>query len=270
MASLNGLGGSHDRHLGSFTQIAPDGLTAFDPTNDDMQGWASEISLDVEWAHAIAPGANIVLVLAKSDQDADLLSATKYVIDHRLGDIISQSFGEDESCFDPKLAAKEHQLFIEATLKGMTIFASSGDDGAGQSSCDGRTLVKAVSTPAVDPLVTAVGGTELHAASYCLSSVGCDPSTNPAPGTMKARSPGTKQYKAMAPPVADSVCCLADLFSSKAQSSMIIAAYQTSPTMSRPSRSARLSGYSRRSGRFLPFRWHQSRIAPMVRPAGYS
>jgi subtilase family serine protease len=46
----------------NLTQIAPDGLTPFVPGDPNMTGWAEEISLDVEWAHAIAPGANIVLV----------------------------------------------------------------------------------------------------------------------------------------------------------------------------------------------------------------
>ncbi len=67
-----------------------------DPTDDNVTGWAQEISLDVEWAHAIAPGANIVLDLAKSNEDADLLSATRYAVDHNLGDVISQSFGENK------------------------------------------------------------------------------------------------------------------------------------------------------------------------------
>ena len=155
-----------------FTQIAPQGLTAFDDTSRDQQGWAEEISLDVEWAHAIAPGANIVLVLSKSDQDADILAATKYAVDHRLGDVISQSFGENEACMDPDLLAQQHQVFAEATLKRMTIFASSGDDGSAQPTCDGSSLVQAVSTPAVDPLVTAVGGTELHAADYTTTDPG--------------------------------------------------------------------------------------------------
>jgi subtilase family serine protease len=70
---LNGLGGPADPSLGAFTQIAPDGLTAFDPTDDNMVGWAEEISLDVLLAHAIAPGATIVLVLAKTNDDADIL-----------------------------------------------------------------------------------------------------------------------------------------------------------------------------------------------------
>jgi subtilase family serine protease len=167
----------------TFTQVAPDGLTAFIPGDDDMTGWAEEISLDVEWAHGIAPRANIVLVLSKTDNDADILSATKFAVDHRLGDIISQSFGESESCMDPSLLALQHQIFVEATMKNITLFASSGDNGAAQPSCDGSTLVKAASTPASDPLVTGVGGTELHAARYCLTAVGCVPAQNPAPGT---------------------------------------------------------------------------------------
>ena len=183
LPSLNGLGGPTNPSLGTFTQIAPDGLTPFDPGNGDMAGWAEEISLDVLWAHAIAPGANIMLVLAKSDADADILSATKYAVDHNLGDVISQSFGENESCVDPSILAQQHQVFAEATGKYITIFASSGDSGAAQPTCDGSSLVKAVSSPAVDPLVTAVGGTELHAAGYCLTVLGCDPNMNPAPGT---------------------------------------------------------------------------------------
>jgi len=185
LPGLNGLGNAYNPTLGTFKQIAPDGLTAFDPSYEggDMVGWAEEISLDVEWAHAIAHGANIVLDLSKSDQDADILSATKYVVDHRIGDVISQSFGENESCVDPKTLAAEHQVFAKATLEGMTIFASSGDEGASQLTCDGTSYVLAASSPASDPLVTGVGGTELHAAGYCLTAFGCNPKANPAPGT---------------------------------------------------------------------------------------
>ena len=160
----------------TFTQVAPDGLGPFNPD------WESEMTLDVEWAHAIAPGANIVLVLAKSNSDVDILSATKYAVDHDLGDVISQSFGENESCVDPALLAQQHQVFADATMKGITLFASAGDFGAGQVSCDGSALVQAVSSPASDPLVTAVGGTELHAARYCLTThPPC--SATPSPGT---------------------------------------------------------------------------------------
>lgn len=183
LPSLNGLGGPPNPSLGTFTQVAPDGLTPFVVGDPNMTGWAEEISLDVLWAHAIAPGANIVLVLAKSNNDADILSATKYAVDNNLGDVISQSFGENESCMDPTVLAQQHQVFADATMKNITLLASSGDDGAAQSTCDGSSFVRAASSPASDPLVTAVGGTELHAARYCLAVVGCDPAANPAPGT---------------------------------------------------------------------------------------
>jgi subtilase family serine protease len=186
LPSLNGLGSPTDPKLGTFTQVAPDGLTPFVVGDENMTGWAQEISLDVLWAHAIAPGANITLVLAKSNNDTDILSATQYAVDHHLGDVISQSFGENESCVDPTLLAQEHQVFANATMKNITLFASAGDDGAAQLTCDGSSWVKAASSPASDPLVTAVGGTELHAAGYCLTSLGCDPTQNPAPGTYQS------------------------------------------------------------------------------------
>jgi subtilase family serine protease len=137
LPSLNGLGGAHDPKLGTFKQVAPDGLTPFDPADDNMVGWAEEISLDVLWAHAIAPAANITLVLAKSNEDADILSATQYAVDKNLGDVISQSFGEDESCVDAAILKAQHKLFVKATTKHITLLASSGDDGAAQPTCDG-------------------------------------------------------------------------------------------------------------------------------------
>jgi subtilase family serine protease len=146
-----------------FTIVAPDGLTPFDPNDANQVGWSAEISLDVEWAHAIAPDAAITLVLAKSNDDADILSATSYAVDHGLGDVISQSFGEAEQCMAPALLTAQHQLFARATAKGITLVASSGDDGAAQPSCDGSSLIKAASTPASDPLVLGVGGTHLRA-----------------------------------------------------------------------------------------------------------
>jgi subtilase family serine protease len=188
LPGLNGLGAAYNPNLGTFTQIAPDGLTPFVPGDPNMTGWAEEISLDVLWAHAIAPGANIVLVLAKTNNDPDILSVTKYAVDHSLGDVISQSFGENESCVDPNLLAQQHQVFADATSKNITIFASSGDEGAAQPTCDGQSWAKAVSSPAVDPLVTAVGGTALHAADFCLAQLGCNPSTALPPGTYEGET----------------------------------------------------------------------------------
>ncbi|MGZ3587318.1 MAG: S53 family peptidase [Candidatus Limnocylindrales bacterium] len=147
----------------AFQKVYPDGATPFDFTDPEQIGWSGEIALDVQWAHAMAPAAKIVLVLAASSDDADILSATKYAVDHNLGDVISQSFGEAESCVDPKIDAQQHQVFQKATQKGITLFASSGDDGAAQLNCDFTDYIKSASSPANDPLVTAVGGTNLVA-----------------------------------------------------------------------------------------------------------
>jgi subtilase family serine protease len=161
----------------SFTIETPDGVPPYNP------GWAQEISLDVLWSHAIAPGANIVLVLSIDNSDEALVSALNYAIDNDLGDVVSMSFGEADDCLGPDLTAAWHEAFVNATMKGITLFASSGDQGAAIPSCDGSTWLKMTSSPASDPLVVAVGGTELHAADYCLVSLGCDPTANPAPGT---------------------------------------------------------------------------------------
>jgi subtilase family serine protease len=147
----------------SFDTIAPLGLTAFDPSNANQVGWASEIALDVEWAHAVAPGAKIVLALSPSDADADIFATERYVITHKIGNVISMSFGEGEQCMDPTLQVAEHSLFDAATAHGVSLFAASGDQGAAQYCTDPSSLFKGVSIPASDPDVTGVGGTKLVA-----------------------------------------------------------------------------------------------------------
>jgi subtilase family serine protease len=144
-----------------FSQVAPFGIAPTTPAN--ANGWAGETSLDLQWAHAIAPGATIQLVIAKSNNDSDILDATQYAVDNNLGDVVSQSFGEAEQCMAPSDLARQHKLFRKAVQKGMTLFASSGDSGAAQPTCDGSDVFKAASTPASDPNVTGVGGTTLHA-----------------------------------------------------------------------------------------------------------
>jgi subtilase family serine protease len=111
----------------------------------------------------MAPGAKILLVEASSDQDSDILAATKWAVDNNKGDVISQSFGEAESCVDPSILTAQHSVFQEAASKGMSVFASSGDSGASQFNCAGSGAILSASSPASDPLVTAVGGTTLNA-----------------------------------------------------------------------------------------------------------
>jgi subtilase family serine protease len=101
---------------------------------------------------APSPRGRIVLVEARSNDDADILAATKYAVDHSLGDVISQSFGEDESCMVPSVRRAQERLFARATAKRITLIASSGDSGSAQPTCDGTSFSKAASTPASDPM----------------------------------------------------------------------------------------------------------------------
>lgn len=152
--------------------FAPDGLVPFNPKDAAQVGWAGEITLDVEWAHAVAPGANIVLVLANplkvqsntfSGFLLNILRATQFAVKNNLGDVISQSFGGNEHCATQEVLQIQHQVFAAATAKKISLLASSGDMGAAQINCASTSFARAVSTPASDPLVTAVGGTTLTA-----------------------------------------------------------------------------------------------------------
>src|SRR4029077_12220407 len=123
------------------------------------------ISIDVQWAHAIAPGANIKLVLGRSLANEDLVATEKYVVEHDLGDVVSMSFGEVEECEAPSLVAEEHEAFKEGVEHGMTFLSGSGDEGVAPLNCE---LTEPVSRPVVfipssDPNVTGVGGTTLTA-----------------------------------------------------------------------------------------------------------
>jgi subtilase family serine protease len=160
---LNIFNRTFDLKKANFHKIAPQGVPAFDINDANQVGWAEETTLDVLWAHAIAPGAKIELVQAKSNQDADILAATQFAIDHHLGDVLSQSFGEAEQCMDPAIASAQHRMFAQAKRQHWTVFASSGDSGAAQPACSGDGAVLAASTPASDPFVTGVGGTTLNA-----------------------------------------------------------------------------------------------------------
>ncbi|MEU6772100.1 S53 family peptidase [Streptomyces sp. NPDC046759] len=148
----------------------------FDPKNSDMTGWAGETTLDVEMAHAVAPGAKIVLVeTAVSETEGttglpEMMSAEKSLIDHGVGDVISQSFGATENTFpgfdkgDFTSIKKLRYAFQDAQRKHVTVLAASGDGGATDMKLDGKTYYnkRVNSWPSSDPLVTSIGGTQLH------------------------------------------------------------------------------------------------------------
>ncbi len=146
----------------------PGGKVPFNAQDQEQVGWSGETSLDVQWAHAIAPDATINLVLAKSSNDNDFISALNYIISQNLGDVISMSFGENEACVGRQMLGSWHQALQRAAQQNITVLASAGDTGAALESCGSGAsgtgnATLAVSFPAVDPLVTSVGGTQLIA-----------------------------------------------------------------------------------------------------------
>ena len=77
----------------TITKVNQTGGTAY-PASDSTGGWELEESLDVEWAHAMAPAANIMLVEANSDNVSDLLAAVAYGAAH--ANVVSMSWGAGE------------------------------------------------------------------------------------------------------------------------------------------------------------------------------
>ncbi len=125
-----------------------------------LNSWAVETSMDVEYAHAMAPGADIVLAVAATDNNFDMNAAEAALLPHYPGAILSQSFGDfetDSTAGDS--FAQQHRILAAAARMGDTLLASTGDFGATWTPVTHTTSPAIASYPATDPLVTAVGGT---------------------------------------------------------------------------------------------------------------
>ena len=118
------------------------GATTTDP------GWALETSLDVEWAHSVAPGANIILVEAPSDSLSALFSAVNYARYQPSVSVVSMSWGTTEFWGE---SAYNSIFTTPSGHSGVTFVAASGDSGAWYGPM----------YPSVSPNVLAVGGTTL-------------------------------------------------------------------------------------------------------------
>ena len=182
---VEGLFHRFDRDFGlpappSFKIIQPAGkVPPFDPGNGDMVNWAVETSLDIQWSHAIAPGANILLAETPVSETEgvtgfpQIVDAEEYVLRHHLGDVISQSFEATEQTFSGGLAQinanhlRSAYQTAAAEKNGPTVLAASGDSGVADVELNGSTYYthRVTSWPDSDPLVTGVGGTELVAGS---------------------------------------------------------------------------------------------------------
>jgi subtilase family serine protease len=155
----------------SLRIIRPAGkVPAFNGNDANMVGWASETTLDVEYAHTIAPGANILLVETPGGGSAgtvsmpQIITAENYVIGHHLGDVISQSFVATEQAVGSGAINSLRGAYLAAYSHHVTVLAGSGDSGATgfESNQQSYYAYPVTAWPASDPLVTGVGGTRLN------------------------------------------------------------------------------------------------------------
>jgi subtilase family serine protease len=143
----------------SFTVVGQTGSTSSLPSNSATSGsndWSGEESLDVEWAHAIAPGASLVLVECNSSYNSDLFTGVVTAASYAGVAVVSNSYGGSETSsestfYDPSFTTPSGH-------SGVTFFASTGDTGG------------SVEYPAQSPNVVAVGGTQLTVSGSSWSS----------------------------------------------------------------------------------------------------
>jgi hypothetical protein len=128
----------------AFSKVAQDGSANY-PGVDPAGDWEIEEALDVEWAHAMAPAARVLLVEAVDNSDTNLYAAVDYAARQPGVAVVSMSFGGDE---DPSEVGQDHHFITPAGHAGVTFVASSGDSGT-------------IEYPAASPNVLSVGGTSL-------------------------------------------------------------------------------------------------------------
>jgi subtilase family serine protease len=167
-------------HFDSYFRLpAPPSLRVIQPTgpvppfrvaNSNRVGWAQETTLDVEWAHVMAPGAGIVLVETPTSENEgttgfpQIVAAETYALRHKLGQVISQSFAATEQTFPSVASIQQFRSAYQLAARDhVTVLSATGDTGATSDQFNMRDLYtsRAVPWPATDPLVTAVGGTQL-------------------------------------------------------------------------------------------------------------
>lgn len=152
-----------------YDMSAFDNLTGLPPTNLSIvypgnvhplqynRSWAIETATDVEWAHALAPGARIILVIADSANYSSLGYAVSYVVSHHLANIVSLSWGIAENQLSAQSVNVFSKVYKYAADSGISILAATGDNGA----YDQQNQLT-VNFPSSSPYVLAIGGTSLY------------------------------------------------------------------------------------------------------------
>lgn len=135
-------------------------------------GWAFETSLDLQWAHAIAPDANLVLVATNPAETQGvqglncMFNGESWAIQNFPGAVLSQSFATTEQSFNSAAAtqvANFDKVYQDAVANRVTVLGASGDSGTANPDKQGRLFPEpTVNWPSSDPLVTSAGGTWLQ------------------------------------------------------------------------------------------------------------
>ncbi len=174
--------------------IHPDGTPPFNNSvNGSPAGWAFETSLDVQWAHAIAPNAHIVLVASNPAETEGVQGFPGIFIGEQMaigrfpGAVISQSFAATEQSFhsaaDPQVVRFD-SIYQQAVSNHVTVLGSSGDSGTANVDKQGRIFpFPTVNWPSSDPLVTSAGGTWLQFGWTWNPTSPADPSFLSTPGS---------------------------------------------------------------------------------------
>ncbi len=153
--AFNKLAGLPLLDSSNFSVVYPEGV----PKNQDrvaaLVGWPTEIDLDVQWAHAIAPGAKIVVVAAAGQDSQDFQDAMSYIVKNGTGFAVSDSWEESTDLIDGPVEQQAFEDVLElAAAKGISFQFSTGDAGdSGLGSPLG-----AAGVPSDAPHATAVGG----------------------------------------------------------------------------------------------------------------
>jgi subtilase family serine protease len=124
---------------------------------NQSSSWDGETALDVQWSHALAPDANLILVIGNSSSNSNLATAIDTAASQPGVSAVSMSFGHYESStsetslnYSSTSISQNDGLFSHWTAKGIVFLASSGDGG--------NTRLY----PAASPFVTSVGGTYIQ------------------------------------------------------------------------------------------------------------
>ncbi len=140
----------------NFSMVYPQGKP--NPQLGIIEGWNIEIALDLDWAHSIAPGANIVEVITSGQDSEDFQDSISYVTENSLGNSVSNSYEEDLDLLSGPLEQTSWDDVLEvASAKGISVNFSSGDSGDNGVGSP----IGAPGVPSDAPHATSVGGTSI-------------------------------------------------------------------------------------------------------------